>query len=229
MRWFLNAEFPEIGNCFELGKKMTHPVICPICLWTTLFSSDTTQREPACSQRGPISRPVALAPVALNGSRLRREKNNGFGAALNQRCLSRPLRHPLGYQDRIYFVFIIFLCVQSRGEHKHSLPSFRASKSRLVTPGCFSPSSTFQWTWGLVITDERRARISFLFSFSFCFFYCSSQPGCEMWPLIRSLRAASARSSCSTTTRSLCICGAVTAFDFGLITAIILAVSLNFT
>lgn len=146
MRWFLNAEFPEIGNCFELEKKMTHPVICPICLRTTLFSSDTTQREPACSQRGPISRPVALAPVALNGSRLRREKNNGFGAGLNQRCLSRPLRHPLGYQDRIYFVFIILLCVQIRGEHKHSLPSFRASKSRLVTPRCFPPSSTFQWT-----------------------------------------------------------------------------------
>lgn len=150
--------------------------------------------------------PLALAPVAhpLNGSRLRREKNNSFGAALNQRCLSRPLRHPLGDQDRIYFCFYHFTLRTANT----SIPCPLSEHLKAVL-WCRMLFPFFNISTDLRSCDYWRKAsedLIFFFFLSFCFFYCSSPPRCEMWPLIRFLRAASTRSSCSTTTRSLCIC-----------------------
>lgn len=97
------------------------------------------------------------------------------------------------------FCFLIYYCVQIWGQTHISALTQKPSCDAWM----LFPSPTFQWTWGLVITDERQVRISFFFSF--CFFYCSSLPGCEMWPLIRFLQAASSPGSCSTTISPLYI------------------------
>lgn len=73
-----------------------------------------------------------LAPSAhlLSGSQLCRETNNSFGATLNEKRLSRPLKRPLRLQHRICFAPPVYF-VFGFGQTHTFLASFRARKAVL--------------------------------------------------------------------------------------------------